>query len=917
MSRSISLLFAVLVAIGGGDAEAAGCDDWDLAISAPQVEPSITGWACQVRGSLAYVVGYSLKIVDISDPVHMLVLGSLDLPDWGHQIVVEGTHAYITPAGGSNLLVVDVADPFHPAIVGTHDMGCRVERITCIRGMFIAQSGGDLHVLDIRPDGCLEPRFVTRIGPGVRSLASVSGLLALAMSDGIRVFSVGGAHGLNPAGTVLRTATDVTQLSADGSRLYELSSWYEFAGGVPGHRSRVRSYQVSGDGAIAPVGESPLLPLRTGALAADGGVVAAAIDSSAIQLWKGADLAELLRLRNSGFSIDLRGGTLVGVGNQGLSVHTRIHSELAVPGIRAEGDPAVVDGSGTSVQRSGPWLLVTRTTHDGAGTPGYMDVHVAYSLRHGDDPLHTSLVSEGEFSNRISTNPDEPCLAGELDLVGHWGRQAVCCWDTGCEMRVEVWDAAQAEPTQSFTIAPRYAGAMRLTLVGDLLWAADRATETVTRYDLADGDPVGSARQFSLENLYFGTLTSPDRSFVVNWLWQWLDVYDSSDPATLPLVGTCALPAGSWGYPCVWVGRTLVMHHALRIIAVDFTDPTHPSIRFMTGFSSYPREMIVDGSRVVIYTVAGTGLYSPSRTRVWLLDFGVDGGISLSTPIELDFGCTSVELSGDVLYVDNGCSVAAYDIADPLSPVPLGTTERGSGKLAISGDYLTSGTLLLPRDCRDLRPPLPITIEVLATIKPSSTGGYTGPALIPVVVRGSSEFAVTALDRSTVRFGPLGAPETPGPGKRPGGVSLSAMATGPDDLTLWFEAAATGITGQTRVASLTGRTHAGEDVLGTALLGSGPRPDAGQTVLAVSPNPFNPATNLGFRVEVAGRTRLAIHDLRGRLVRLLVDEDLPAGDHLFAWDGKDASGAGVASGTYVARFCSGAASATRRLTLVK
>lgn len=917
MPRSMALLFAVLIVIGGGHAEAAGCDDWDLAISAPQVEPSLTGWACQVRGSLAYVVGYSLKIVDISDPVHMRVLGSLDLPDWGDQIVVEGTRAYITPAGGSNLLVVDVADPFHPAIVGTHDMGCGMSRITCIRGLFIAQCGGDLHVLDIRPDGCLEPRFVTRIGPGVRSLANVNGHLALAMSDGIRVFSVGSAHGLTPAGTISRTATDVTQLSADGSLLYELSSWYDSTGGVPGHRSRVRSYQVSGDGAIAPVGESPLLPRRTGALAADGGVVAAAIDSSAVQLWKGADLAELLRLRNSGFAIDLRGGTLVGVGNQGLSVHTRIHSELAVPGIPAEGELAAIDGAEASAQRSGPWLLVTRTTTDETDTPGDLEVHVAYSLRHGDDPLHTSLVGEGEFTNRISTNPDEPCFAGELDLVGHWGRQAVCCWHTRCEMRVEVWDADRAEPAQSFTIVPQYADATRLTLVGDLLWAADRANDTVTRYDLADGDPVGSARQYSLENLHFGTLTSPDRSIVVNWLWQWLDVYDSSDPSTLPQVGTCALPAGSWGYPCVWVGRTLVMHHALRIIAVDFTDPAHPSIRFMTDFGSYPRAMIVDGSRVAIYTVTPAGRYSPSRTRVWLLDLGVDGGISLSTPIEIDFGCTSVELSGDVLYVDNGCSVAAYDIADPLSPVPLGTTERGSGKLAILGDYLTSGMLLLPRDCRDLRPPLPITIEVLATVKPGSTGGYTGPALIPVVVRGSSRFAVTALALSTVRFGPLGAPVAAGPGEKSGGLARSVVTPGPNELTLWFEAAATGITGGTRVVHLNGRTYAGEDVLGTALLGADVRPEAGQAALAASPNPFNPATNLSFRVEVAGRTRLAIHDLRGRLVRLLVDDDLPAGDHLFAWDGKDASGAGVASGTYVARFCSGAASATKRLTLVK
>ena len=51
-----------------------------------------------------------------------------------------------------------------------------------------------------------------------------------------------------------------------------------------------------------------------------------------------------------------------------------------------------------------------------------------------------------------------------------------------------------------------------------------------------------------------------------------------------------------------------------------------------------------------------------------------------------------------------------------------------------------------------------------------------------------------------------------------------------------------------------------------------------------------------------GRTRLAIHDLRGMLVRDLLDEVLTAGPHSRPWDGRDRTGRGVGSGVYLYRL---------------
>jgi flagellar hook assembly protein FlgD len=50
---------------------------------------------------------------------------------------------------------------------------------------------------------------------------------------------------------------------------------------------------------------------------------------------------------------------------------------------------------------------------------------------------------------------------------------------------------------------------------------------------------------------------------------------------------------------------------------------------------------------------------------------------------------------------------------------------------------------------------------------------------------------------------------------------------------------------------------------------------------------------------------LAIYDAAGRLVRELVDEVLPAGQHQAYWDNRDANGRRVASGVYFAHLRSG------------
>jgi uncharacterized membrane protein len=84
------------------------------------------------------------------------------------------------------------------------------------------------------------------------------------------------------------------------------------------------------------------------------------------------------------------------------------------------------------------------------------------------------------------------------------------------------------------------------------------------------------------------------------------------------------------------------------------------------------------------------------------------------------------------------------------------------------------------------------------------------------------------------------------------------------------------------------------------------------------PNPFNPSTNIELAVTKTSTVRLEVFDARGRLVRVIHDGRLDAGNHALRWDGTDVIGQTVSSGTYFARARGeGGTSEAKPMTLVK
>ncbi|TDI87854.1 MAG: T9SS type A sorting domain-containing protein [Caldithrix sp.] len=83
------------------------------------------------------------------------------------------------------------------------------------------------------------------------------------------------------------------------------------------------------------------------------------------------------------------------------------------------------------------------------------------------------------------------------------------------------------------------------------------------------------------------------------------------------------------------------------------------------------------------------------------------------------------------------------------------------------------------------------------------------------------------------------------------------------------------------------------------------------------PNPFNPGTTIAFAVPTISRVQIKIFNLKGQLIRTLVEQDYPAGKHSTLWDGKDDNARNVASGIYLYEMKAGDVREARRLTLVR
>jgi hypothetical protein len=83
------------------------------------------------------------------------------------------------------------------------------------------------------------------------------------------------------------------------------------------------------------------------------------------------------------------------------------------------------------------------------------------------------------------------------------------------------------------------------------------------------------------------------------------------------------------------------------------------------------------------------------------------------------------------------------------------------------------------------------------------------------------------------------------------------------------------------------------------------------------PNPFNPDTGIRYQLPEEALVKLAIFNVLGQPVRVLVDRNESIGFYSVRWDGRDDRGLVVPSGVYVVRLQANSFVAQHKITLLK
>jgi subtilisin family serine protease len=259
----------------------------------------------------------------------------------------------------------------------------------------------------------------------------------------------------------------------------------------------------------------------------------------------------------------------------------------------------------------------------------------------------------------------------------------------------------------------------------------------------------------------------------------------------------------------------------------------------MTGVANYPTDQEGWG-RILL----DDALYFPGDTRrLWFRDVTHANGLSTGATDEFALRVvgSSEPLKITMVFTDHAASIAA----DPASVHDLDLEVEGPNGLFLGNEF-----------------------DVLAGV--SRTGGVSDP-------RNNVERVIVA---------------TPAPGTWTVRVHGTDCPLG----TQGYAVVANGDFFHAMESSTPGPTE-----LEAAARDTRPAPESFR-LSTMTPNPFRDATEVRYAVPEPVAVRIEVYDVRGRLVRALVDRPVSAGEFRATWDGRDAAGRPAAPGIYFVRL---------------
>ncbi len=83
------------------------------------------------------------------------------------------------------------------------------------------------------------------------------------------------------------------------------------------------------------------------------------------------------------------------------------------------------------------------------------------------------------------------------------------------------------------------------------------------------------------------------------------------------------------------------------------------------------------------------------------------------------------------------------------------------------------------------------------------------------------------------------------------------------------------------------------------------------------PNPFNPETTINYEIKEAGIVCIEVFNIKGQIVKTLVNEYLTADNYSIVWNGTNANNESVSSGVYFYKMKSGTYISAKKMILMK
>ncbi len=527
------------------------------------------------------------------------------------------------------------------------------------------------------------------------------------------------------------------------------------------------------------------------------------------------------------------------------------------------------------------------------------------------------------------SDPNDATLVSEVDADGFLEIQGdylfASSWDEHKLISIDISDPENPQRLDDISVEIGY-----LECFGDIAMLRYYHGNNSDIIDISDPSDLKLMGYFASD--VYGVIEVDDRQIMIldDGFLRYVDL---SDPSNDRLVGTFmdydVVSENVHENRCELIGDKMFILQERDFWIAEFSDLTDTELLCGLTYRSWPKDIeVIDDIAYLTEYDYGIRLYDisdPEQPRIVLNSF---------SPYGYDH-FYDMELVGETMYATSDYFIVRLDVSEPDDPDFLGSVETAVtfDRIMIANQFLYAWSMeniLQVFDIGESSDP-----ECLCTIL---------PGVVHDVDANLNYLYVTTP--AGIKIYDLIEPETPNPvgtitadgGNRFAASSILgnslivadnqwnrlllydiASPESPELTSVFYWNQSTSQMFLQDDYLILNNLHGGINVLRIEAVGTDesetvPKPEA---TLTNYPNPFNPETTISYSVGESGPVRLQVFNIRGQLVRTLIDERVETGEHRVRWHGDDQEGKPVSSGVYLYRIQAGDVITTKKMLMMK